>query len=62
MVQKAVVVVTCSDATFGIRISELKVVPVTVGDYRRGFFFGTRRGGGSGGKGGSVDSNTNKPK
>lgn len=38
MVQKAVVVVTCSDATFGIRISELKVVPVTVGDYRRGFF------------------------
>lgn len=40
MVQKAVVVATCSDATFGIRTSELKVVPVTVGDYRRVFFLG----------------------
>lgn len=62
MVQKAVVVVTCSDATFGIRISELKVVPVTVGDYRRGFFLARAGVGGGGGKGCSFTSNTNKPK
>ena len=31
MVQEAVVVATCSDATFGIRTSELKVAPVTGG-------------------------------
>lgn len=36
-VQKAAVVATCSDATFGIGTSELKVVPATAGDYRRGF-------------------------
>lgn len=52
MVQKAAVVATCSDATFGIGTSELKVVPATAGDYRRGFCFVLF----------SFTSNTNKPK